>query len=192
MNGFSQCVGATGTSSVAEKIEEADVDDRARVVVGVDGSECARAALEFALAEAARRGAELEVVSVVPTLEYWPVGFGMAAYSAAMPTLEQIISEVQQETRAFVESVVAEQGESAASIAVRVQTLPGAPAAVLVEQAKGADLLVVGHRGRGGVASALLGSVSMHCLLHAQCPITIVRPAPHPAEEQSPPDTSSP
>jgi hypothetical protein len=31
-------------------------------------------------------------VSVVPTLEYWPVGFGMAAYSAAMPTVEQIIS----------------------------------------------------------------------------------------------------
>ena len=58
--------------------------------------------------------------------------------------------------------MVAEQGESAAGIAVRVQTLPGAPAAVLVEQAQGADLLVVGHRGRGGVASALLGSVSMH------------------------------
>jgi nucleotide-binding universal stress UspA family protein len=59
---------------------EDDVDDRARIVVGVDGSECARAALEFALTEAARRDAELHVVSVVPTLEYWPVGFGMASY----------------------------------------------------------------------------------------------------------------
>jgi len=166
------------------------VDDRARIVVGVDGSECARAALEFALAEAARRDAELDAVSVVPTLEHWPVGFGMAAYSAAMPTLEQIISEVQQETRRFVDSVVAEQGEPAAGIGVRVQTLPGAAAAVLVDQAQGADLLVVGHRGRGGFASALLGSVSMHCVLHAPCPITIVRPA-HPADEQSPPGTSS-
>jgi nucleotide-binding universal stress UspA family protein len=179
-------VGVTGTPPVAGEIGEAYVNDRARVVVGVDGSECARAALVFALAEAARRGAELDVVSVVPTLEYWPVAFGMAAYSAAMPTLEQIIREVEQEIRGFVDSVVAEQGESAAD-AVRVQTLPGAPAAVLVEQARGADLLVVGHRGRGGVASALLGSVSMHCLLHAPCPITIVRPAPHPGEEQSPP-----
>ena len=167
------------------------MDDRARIVVGVDGSECARAALEFALAEAARRDAELDAVSVVPTLEHWPVGFGMAAYSAAMPTLEQIISEVQRELEAW-RLVVAEQGKSAAGIAVRVQTLPGAPAAVLVEQTQGADLLVVGHRGRGGFASALLGSVSMHCLLHAPCPITIVRPAPHPAEEQSPPGTSSP
>jgi nucleotide-binding universal stress UspA family protein len=163
------------------------VNDRARIVVGVDGSECARAALEFALTEAARRDAELDAVSVVPTLEYWPVGFGMAAYSAAMPTLEQIITEVQQETRGFVDSVVAEQGESAAGIALRVQTLPGASAAVLIEQAQGADLLVAGHRGRGPVASALLGSVSMHCVLHAPCPITIVRPAPHPAEEPPPP-----
>jgi len=166
------------------------VDDRARIVAGVDGSECARAALEFALAEAARRNAELDVVSVVPTLEYWPVGFGMAAYSAAMPTLDEIISEVEQETRGLVDSVVAEQGETAAGIAVRVQTLPGAPAAVLVEQAQGADLLVVGHRGRGGVASALLGSVGMHCVLHAPCPVTIVRPAPQPVAEQPPPATA--
>ena len=163
------------------------MDDRARIVVGVDGSECAQAALEFALTEAARRDAELDVVSVVPTLKYWPVGFGMATYSAAMPTLEQIISDVQQETRGFVASVAAEQGKSAAGIAVRVQTLPGAPAALLVDQAQGADLLLVGHRGRGGIASALLRSVSMHCVLHAPCPITIVRPAPRPAEEQSPP-----
>ena len=161
------------------------MDDRVRIVVGLDGSECARAALEFALAEAARRDADLDAVSVVPTLEYWPVGFGMAAYSAAMPTLEQIISEVEQETRGFVDSVVAEQGESAAGIALRVQTVPGAPAAVLVEPAQGADLLVVGHRGRGGVASALLGSVSMHCVLHAPCPITIVRAAPQ-ASRSSP------
>jgi hypothetical protein len=104
------------------------VDDRARIVVGVDGSGSARGRRWSSLAEAAR-DAELEMMSVVPTLEHWPVGFGMAAYSAAMPKL---------------------------------------------------------------VASALLGSVGMHCVLHAPCPITIVRPAPHPAEEQSPPDTSSP
>ena len=61
--------GATGTPSVAGETEEADVDDRARIVVGVDGSECARAALEFALAEAGRRDAELEVVSVVAAVE---------------------------------------------------------------------------------------------------------------------------
>jgi nucleotide-binding universal stress UspA family protein len=72
-----------------------------------------------------------------------------------------------------------------------MQTLPGAPAAVLVEQAQGADLLVVGNRGRGGLASALLGSVSLHCVLHAPCPITIVRPAPQPTKEHSAPGTAT-
>jgi nucleotide-binding universal stress UspA family protein len=159
---------------------EAGVDGRARIVVGVDGSPCAGVALEFALAEAARRGAQVDVVSVVPTREYWPVGFGMASSSAAVPSLDEIIREVDQETEAFVDAVVAEQGETAKGITVRVQTLAGTPAGVLVEQAQGADLLVVGHRGRGGFASALLGSVGMHCALYAPCPVTIVRRAPDP------------
>jgi nucleotide-binding universal stress UspA family protein len=38
-------------------------------------------------------------------------------------------------------------------------------------------VLVLGHRGRGPVASAVLGSVGLHCILHATCPVTIVRPS---------------
>jgi nucleotide-binding universal stress UspA family protein len=48
---------------------------------------------------------------------------------------------------------------------------------VLVEASEGADLLVLGHRGRGALRSALLGSVGLHCVLHATCPVTVVRPA---------------
>jgi hypothetical protein len=50
MNGFSQCVRGDRHPSVAEKIGEADMDDRARIVVGVDGSECARAVLDSTIA----------------------------------------------------------------------------------------------------------------------------------------------
>jgi nucleotide-binding universal stress UspA family protein len=57
---------------------EVGVDGGAWIVVGVDGSACARVALEFTLAEAARRDAEVHVVSVVPMRESWPAGFGMA------------------------------------------------------------------------------------------------------------------
>jgi nucleotide-binding universal stress UspA family protein len=153
------------------------VSDAARVVVGVDGSASSRAALGFALADAGRRDAEIQVVRVVHAPEHWPVGLGMASSSAGTPAIEQILSEVEQETHSIVAEVVAEVGASAARIPVRVQALSGTPAGVLIEQAHGADLLVVGHRGRGGFANALLGSVGMHCVLHATCPVTVVRPA---------------
>lgn len=157
--------------------------DPARVVVGVDGSACSRAALAFALADASRRNAEVQVVSVVHTPEYWPVGFGLASSSAGTPAPEQILGEVERETHGIVAEVVAEVCGSAARVPVHVQTLPGTPAGVLIEQAHGAALLVVGHRGRGGFASALLGSVGMQCVLHAPCPVTVVRPAPERPEE---------
>ena len=51
----------------------------------------------------------------------------------------------------------------------------GNAAQVLLDAAQGADLLVVGSRGHGGFTEALLGSVSQHCVHHAQCPIVIVR-----------------
>jgi nucleotide-binding universal stress UspA family protein len=63
----------------------------------------------------------------------------------------------------------------------------GVPAAVLLEAAQDADHVVLGHRGRGWIASAVLGSVGLQCVLHATCPVTVVpretpgsgaRPAP--------------
>jgi nucleotide-binding universal stress UspA family protein len=62
-------------------------------------------------------------------------------------------------------------------VEVAVETRTGTAGPVLTDAAKDAELLVIGHRGRGAVASAVLGSVGLHCVLHATCPVTVVRPA---------------
>jgi nucleotide-binding universal stress UspA family protein len=66
------------------------------------------------------------------------------------------------------------------TVSVDVEALVGSPASVLLEQAREADLLVVGHRGRGGFVSAVLGSVGLQCVLHRSGPVTVVRPEKRP------------
>jgi nucleotide-binding universal stress UspA family protein len=58
---------------------------------------------------------------------------------------------------------------------VTTHVLHRAPAAGLIETARGADLLVVGARGHSGFVGLLLGSVSDQCVHHAACPVTVVR-----------------
>ncbi|WP_214369168.1 universal stress protein [Pseudonocardia sp. H11422] len=162
------------------------MDDRATIVVGVDGSAGSRAALEYAMADAARRDAQVRVVSVFPLQEYWPAGYyGVGGYETAPETLAQLTTDIERSVQRMIQEAVAQQGVGA-GVTVDVQALPGTPAKVLLEQARRADLLVLGHRGRGGFASALLGSVGLQCVLHAPCPVTIVRPAPQPVAGESP------
>jgi nucleotide-binding universal stress UspA family protein len=66
---------------------------------------------------------------------------------------------------------------SAACSPWRIETIAvrGSPATALLDIARGADLLVVGNRGRGGFRGLLLGSVSEVCVHHATCPVAVVR-----------------
>jgi len=75
---------------------------------------------------------------------------------------------------ALVEALAEVSGQEP-DVPVRPLVAEGAAADVLLHEAKGADLLVVGSRGHGGLASALLGSVSMYCVLHAHCPVLVLR-----------------
>jgi nucleotide-binding universal stress UspA family protein len=152
--------------------EETTMNERLRVVVGIDGSAESRAALRFALEEAAVRGTGLRVVSALLPPMYWPEAYGLSA----PPTVEEKKAHLRVGARRMLDEVIAER-PTLAAVPVELHEVEGRPADVLVEQSRGADMLVVGHRGRGGVASAVLGSVGLHCVLHAQCPVTVIRPA---------------
>jgi nucleotide-binding universal stress UspA family protein len=146
------------------------------IVVGVDGSECSRTALEFALDEAIRRQAALRVVSALPEAEYWATASGMSP-----SLLEELSADLEKVVRDMVDAVVRQRGPALADVPVEVRALGGSPGHVLVEQSRDADLLVVGHRGRGGFRSSVLGSVGLLCVLHASVPVTVVRPVQRPA-----------
>ena len=106
---------------------------------------------------------------------HYPVsagGFGLAPVMADDGGFE----EIAMKTLAEVVSNVPDAG----GVSVRQFVVAGNPAQVLVDSAGGADLLVVGCRGHGGFAGALLGSVSQHCVHHAPCPVVVIRGDLHP------------
>lgn len=146
----------------------ADSPERPRVVVGVDGSPGARAALDWAAAEARSRGARLHAVAVfLPPMAAW--GFGEVAY---VPPVG--IDEVRAATSARLEEQLAQAGVDG-DLPVHQEVVQGAPAHRLLRASEGADLLVVGTRGHGGVSGLLLGSVGQQCVHHAVCPVAVVR-----------------
>ncbi|MFB7169975.1 universal stress protein [Streptomyces sp. NPDC056254] len=136
-----------------------------RIVAGVDGSPSSQAALGWAVRYAGLVGGKVEAVTA------WEVP-GEASWSA--PAVDATFDEEDAERRP-VEEVRTVLGEDGASL-VHERLVHGHPVEVLVDAAKGADMLVVGSRGRGGFRRALLGSVSQQVALHASCPVTIVRP----------------
>lgn len=135
-----------------------------RIVVGVDGSSSSRDALRWAVAQARLSGAEVEAVT---TWEY-PAATG---WSVPVPADDL----ARAASAALTESVREVVGEDGPPVAVRQSVVLGNAAQVLLEAARGAELLVLGNRGHGGFAGALLGSVGQHCVHHAPCPVVIVR-----------------
>ena len=157
------------------------MQERPAVVVGVDGSAYSRAALRYAMEEAARRGTGVQVVSAFLPPQYRPDAYGLSAPQ----TPDEIKSDLRFLARRMVDGVIAEV-PTLGGVSVELHELEGKPADVLIERARGVDLLVIGHRGRGGAASALLGSVGLQCVLHAECPVTVIRPKLQPAVVREP------
>jgi nucleotide-binding universal stress UspA family protein len=148
------------------------------VVCGIGDSPGARAALEEALRLAARRGAGVRALLVYEPPEAWPAwSYGPGAAVPA-PGPQVFHDSALRAARAIVDPVVEQlRAELVPMPEIEVDAQPGQPADVLVDEAEQAEALVVGHRGRGGLASTFMGSTSLGCVLHAPCPVTVV-PSP--------------
>ena len=141
--------------------------DERRVVVGVDGSDVSSPAVDFAFRQAADTGAVLDAVLA------WtgPVSTG----PGDMLPLVYDAEALAEENRVTLAESLAGHMDKYPDVRVRPRVVRGRPASVLAEAARGAELLVVGSRGRGGFRGLLLGSVSRAVLHRCAGPVAVVR-----------------
>lgn len=160
------------------------------VVVGVDGSKNARAAMAFAVEEARLRGAKLRTVYVqdvskirgASRLDGLDVGYASAeGYQATVERSAQEREEIETRARQHADQMLEQVIQDADTEGIdleRVVLFDRRPARRLVELVNGdrrnVVMLVVGARGRGELTSVLLGSVSQACVTHARVPVTVV------------------
>lgn len=147
-------------------MDSGDRTERPRIVVGVDGFEPSMAALRWSIHQARLTGAMVEAV----TAWHIPVGTGWLP-AADMPDYQEDAFDVLSEAMAQMYVIDPD-------VEVCPRVVKGQAGRVLTDAAEGADLLVVGGRGHGGLAGAMLGSVSQFCAHHARCPVVIMRGKP--------------
>ncbi|GAA3141677.1 universal stress protein [Planomonospora alba] len=138
------------------------------IVAGTDGSPAGTAAVEWAADDASRRGVPLRVVCAVERWPYEIVRF-------PRPDLPDTLNRAAEKVLAQAEAAALRRRPG---LEVTTRVLQGAPAVVLREQAEAAAALVIGSRGLGGFAGAVLGSVSMHVAGHVHRPVVVVRSVP--------------
>jgi len=139
------------------------------IVVGIDGSDNSRKALEWAVREAGVRGAPLTVVAVHEVASNHWTG-DPETYASDRPETEM----VREAAKEAVQKAVSQVGEPQPT-SITVHTVSGLPAQELVAASAGADLLVVGSTGGGGFSRMVLGSVTSQVASHAESPVVVIR-----------------
>ncbi len=140
-----------------------------RVVVAVDGSTPSSEAVGFAFEEASLRGVGLTAMHV------WEAPFFELPARGPAPE-NSFMDEVEQAELRLLSEALAGWREKYPDVEVRQRLVHGEPAQAVAEASPGAELVVVGSRGRGGFRALLLGSVSHAVLHHARCAVAVVRP----------------
>jgi len=136
------------------------------VVVGVDGSAESVAALRWAARYATATGARVRALLAW----HYPGAAGGPPIEKAPEAIHEQTDAQMHET---LDAAIAQAGQEAAG--VERATAYGHPAQALIEASKEAGLLVVGRHGHGAFTGMLLGSVSIHCVTGAHCPVVVIR-----------------
>jgi nucleotide-binding universal stress UspA family protein len=155
---------------VVRPFEKGEPAEQAPVLVGVDDSDGARLALEFAFEEASLRNAPL-----VATHVYW---------ARARDSLQHRDQDVEPAARQSAERLLTDQltdwRRQYPQVAVEPRLVHSLNIEyAMIEASADAGLVVVGSHGRGGFAGMLLGSVSQTLVHHARCPVAVVHPRSH-------------
>lgn len=146
-------------------------------MVGVDGPDCSKQALLWALRRAQLTAASVQVVIAwtAPTASYgapFPIPDGLDLAADATGVAERAVAD------ALATLADPSYPSPPPHPHVTVTAVEDHPVAALLAAARSADMLVVGSHGHG-LASTLLGSVSERCVFHAPCPIVVVRKQYH-------------
>jgi nucleotide-binding universal stress UspA family protein len=142
-----------------------------RIVAGVDGSSSSRAALRWAVRQARLTGGTVDAVIA------WRIPLVLQS-SGWAPIYVEEERDFRAEASKKIHTVIGEEVERQDRERVRILLVNDQPAHALLAAAEDADLLVVGSRGHGPFAEAMLGSVGRYCVHHAHCPVLIIRGAP--------------
>ncbi|MGZ6980757.1 MAG: universal stress protein [Ilumatobacteraceae bacterium] len=141
-------------------------DSMKKIVVGVDGSPESLLALDWAHRQALLSGAELTVVHA------W-----IYPYPVSVASPREVRAPMEYDARNELQTSLDSLGPrlTGGAVTIHAKLRDDAPVDALLAESEDADLLVVGSRGRGGLRSRLLGSVSHTLVQHVRCPVVVIR-----------------
>lgn len=142
-------------------------DNKIGIVVGVDGSPSSDIATRWAAREATARNLTLLLASAYVVPQF--------LYAEGMIPSRTIFAELEEQTQQSIDQAAAIATDVNPDLEILQEIREGSPINMLLNLSKEADMVVVGSRGLGGIAGALLGSVSASVIGHAESPVVVLR-----------------